>query len=147
MERVGDVHIAEVRLDGGVRGSKLQVNHDAVDEGDGAVDERVVPDLGLAHLDGDGRDFGAHEGGFLRFRYEVSDTSTIGEVRRKSRDFGSRVVRLTLADDRAKPSQPLRTRGLTYDTAGLAGVDFEGVGLEKFGEALNVWEAEVGIAP
>lgn len=97
MERVGDVHVAEIGLDSGVGGGELEVDHDAVDEGHSAINEGIVPDLGLAHFDGDGGDIGAHEGGF--------------------------------------------------DAAGLAGVDFEGVWLEELGEALDVGEAEVGVAP
>lgn len=51
VEGVGDVRVGEVGLDGGVAGRDVQVHHDAVDEVDGAVDQRCVPDLGLAHLD------------------------------------------------------------------------------------------------
>lgn len=51
VEGGSDVCVGEIGLDGGVAGRDVQVHHDAVDEVDGAVDQRGVPDLGLAHLD------------------------------------------------------------------------------------------------
>jgi hypothetical protein len=68
VESVGDVHVAQIGLDGRVRGRQFQVDHDAVYEGDGSVDETVVPDLGLAHLHGDGGDLVDYKGGFNRAR-------------------------------------------------------------------------------
>jgi hypothetical protein len=34
-----------------------------------------------------------------------------------------------------------------FDGAGLARVDLQGIGLEEFGKAFDVGEAEVGVAP
>lgn len=63
MECVDDVSLAEIRLDSGAR-RHFQVDHDAVHEGINALDQAGVPDLGLAHFHGDGRDFEVDEGGF-----------------------------------------------------------------------------------
>ena len=56
VESVGNVDVGEVRLDGGVAGRDSQVDQHAVDKVDSAVDQRVVPDLGLSHLDRQTRD-------------------------------------------------------------------------------------------
>lgn len=56
--------------------------------------------------------------GTLRLEYEVSDTSIDGGFEWKCKSFGSRAVRLTLTDERAEPSQPIRTRALTYGAVG-----------------------------
>jgi hypothetical protein len=64
VERVDDVCLAEIRLDGCVGRSNLEVDHDAVYIGDYAVDEAIVPDLGLAHLNGEGGDPVVDKGGF-----------------------------------------------------------------------------------
>lgn len=66
MECGGDINLAQIRLNRLVGRSKLQVDHDAIDEVDCAVDKTVVPDLGLAHLHGNRGDLVADKGSLYR---------------------------------------------------------------------------------
>ena len=91
------VCVAEIRLHSLVCARHLEVDHDAVYVVDYAVDQAVVPDLRLSHLNS---------------------------------ERGNAVV----------------DKGC-LDGAWLTRIDLEGIGLEEFGEALDVGEAEVGVAP
>jgi hypothetical protein len=53
VESVGNVDVAQIRLDRLVGRNHVQVHHDAVHEVDGAVNETGVPDLGLPHFNCD----------------------------------------------------------------------------------------------
>lgn len=97
VESVGNVHIREIRLDGSVAGCDPQIDQNTVDKIDSAVDERVVPDLRLSHLDCQTRD---------------------------------------LVIDKRR-----------LDTAGLANINLQCVGLQELTQALNIGKAPVGVAP
>ena len=57
----------------------------------------------------------------LRFGYEISDTFIAKGEGRESSDLGSRVVRLTLADECAESYEPLCTRDLAYPVQNSGG--------------------------
>lgn len=66
VECVGNVCVGQVWLDGCVGGGwcHVEVDEDAVHKGDGAVDERRVPDFGLAYFDRERGNLVLDEGGF-----------------------------------------------------------------------------------
>lgn len=95
VEGVCDVDIGQVGLDGGVAGGNLQIDHDAVDEGDSAVDQRGVPDLGLAHFDSQAGDPVVDEGGFDAARLARVDLEGVGlEQFAQALDVGQAPVRV-----------------------------------------------------